>query len=78
MFNLLEKRNKSLKRINESLRKENEALKQELSLYDLDKLNEQLELSNNMYEEYKKLIDELHDMKMKYKILICDMRKESI
>ncbi|MEY8424529.1 hypothetical protein AALB52_17660 [Lachnospiraceae bacterium 38-14] len=78
MFNLLEKRNKSLKRINESLRKENEALKQELSLYDLDKLNEQLELSNNMYEEYKKLIDELRDMKMKYKILICDMRKESI
>ncbi|RKJ59815.1 hypothetical protein [Roseburia sp. 1XD42-69] len=78
MFNLLEKRNKSLKRINESLRKENEALKQELSLYDLDKLNEQLELSNNMYEEYKKLIDELRDMKMKYKILICDIRKESI
>ncbi len=68
----------TLKRINESLRKENEALKQELSLYDLDKLNEQLELSNNMYEEYKKLIDELRDMKMKYKILICDIRKESI
>ena len=78
MFNLLEKRNKSLKRINEALRKENEALKQELSLYDLDKLNEQLELSNNMYEEYKKLIDELRDMKMKYKILICDIRNESI
>ena len=78
MFNLLEKRNKSLKRINEALRKENEALKQELSLYDLDKLNEQLELSNNMYEEYKKLIDELRGMKMKYKILICDIRKESI
>ena len=78
MFNLLEKRNKSLKRINEALRKENEALKQELSLYDLDKLNEQLELSNNMYEEYKKLIYELRDMKMKYKILICDIRKESI
>ena len=47
-------------------------------MYDLDKLNEQLELSNNMYEEYKKLIDELRDMKMKYKILICDIRKESI
>lgn len=78
MFNLLARRNKSLKRINEALRKENEALKQELSLYDLDKLNEQFELSNNMYEEYKKLIDELRDMKMKYKILICDMRKESI
>lgn len=78
MFNILKRRNKTLKRINESLRKENEALKQELSLYDLDKLNEQLELSNNMYEEYKKLIDELRDMKMKYKILICDMRKESI
>lgn len=46
--------------------------------YDLDKLNEQFELANNMYEEYKKLIDELRDMKMKYKILICDMRKESI
>lgn len=78
MFNLLERRNKSLKRINEALRKENEALKQELSLYDLDKLNEQFELSNNMYEEYKKLIDELRDMKLKYKILICDMRKESV
>lgn len=78
MFNILKRRNKTLKRINESLRKENEALKQELSLYDLDKLNEQLELSNNMYEEYKKLIDELRDMKMKYKILICDIRKESI
>lgn len=78
MFNILKRRNKTLKRINEALRKENEALKQELSLYDLDKLNEQLELSNNMYEEYKKLIDELRDMKMKYKILICDMRKESI
>ena len=78
MFNILKRRNKTLKRINESLKKENGALKQELSLYDLDKLNEQLELSNNMYEEYKKLIDELRDMKMKYKILICDMRKESI
>ena len=78
MFNILKRRNKTLKRINEALRKENEALKQELSLYDLDKLNEQLELSNNMYEEYKKLIDELRDMKMKYKILICDIRKESI
>ncbi len=78
MFSLLERRNKSLKRINASLRKENEALKQELSLYDLDKLNEQLELSNNMYEEYKKLVDELRDMKMKYKRLICDMRKEKI
>lgn len=75
MFNLLERKNKSLKRINEALRKENEALKQELSLYDLDKLNEQFELSNNMYEEYKKLIDELRDMKMKYKRLICNMRK---
>lgn len=74
MFNLLEKRNKSLKRINESLRKENEALKQELSLYDLDKLNEQLELSNNMYEEYKKLVDELRDMKMKYKRMIYEVK----
>ena len=47
MFSLLERRNKTLKRINESLRKENEALKQELSLYDLDKLNEQFEMSKN-------------------------------
>lgn len=78
MFNLLERRNKSLKRINEALRKENEALKQELSLYDLDKLNEQLELSKGAYEEYRKLVDELRDMKMEYKILICNMRKESI
>lgn len=78
MFSLLERRNKSLKRINEALRKENEALKQELSLYDLDKLNEQFEMSKNAYEEYKKLSEELRDMKLKYKILICDMRKESI
>ena len=78
MFNLLERRNKSLKRINEALRKENEALKQELSLYDLDKFNEQFALTNEMYEEYRKLVDELRDMKMKYKVLICDMRKEKM
>ena len=76
MFSLLERRNKTLKRINESLRKENEALKQELSLYDLDKLNEQFEMSKNAYEEYKKLSDELNDLKMKYKRLICKMKKE--
>ena len=75
MFSLLERRNKSLKRINEALRKENEALKQELSLYDLDKLNEQFEMSKNAYDEYKKLNEELNDLKMKYKRLICDTRK---
>lgn len=78
MFSLLERRNNSLKRINEALRKENEALKQELSLYDLDKLNEQLELSNSMYEEYKKLCGELNGLKLEYKRLICEIRKESI
>lgn len=73
MFNLLEKRNKSLKRINESLRKENEALKQELSLYDLDKLNGQLELCKGAYQEYRKLNDELYGLKMEYKKLIREV-----
>ncbi len=74
MFNILKRRNKTLKRINESLKKENEALKQELSLYDLDKLNEQLELSKGAYEEYRKLVDELRDMKMKYKKMIYEVK----
>lgn len=76
MFSLLERRNNSLKRINEALRKENKALKQELSLYDLDKLNEQFEMSKNAYEEYKKLSGELNSLKLEYKRLICDMKKE--
>lgn len=74
MFSLLERRNKTLKRINESLRKENEALKQELSLYDLDKLNEQFEMSKNAYEEYKKLSGELNSLKLEYKRLICEVK----
>ena len=74
MFNILKRRNKTLKRINESLKKENGALKQELSLYDLDKLNGQLELSKGAYEEYRKLVDELRDMKMKYKRLIHEVK----
>ena len=73
LFNILKRRNKTLKRINESLKKENGALKQELSLYDLDKLNGQLELCKGAYQEYRKLNDELYGLKMEYKKLIREV-----
>lgn len=60
------------------MRKENEALKQELSLYDLDKLNEQFELSKGAYEEYRKLSDELNGLKMEYMRLIREVKSMKI
>ncbi len=76
MFHVIKQKNKTLRRINESLKKENEELKRMLMLYDSDKLNEQLKLSKDAYEEYKKLSDELMDLKTEYKGLIREVKKQ--